>query len=82
MINANISDNDEHVDAHHNTCQFNRDSWQRGNIGAEIGDAVCEHVCKYQPSGTGGTRSPPAMPHHLQNPKLMLRGPKMGNSKY
>ena len=22
---------------------------------------------KYQPSGTGGTRSPPATPHHLQH---------------
>ena len=23
--------------------------------------------CKYQPSGAGGTRSPPAMPHRLQH---------------
>ena len=32
---------------------------------------------KYQPSGEGGTRSPPATPHHLQNPKWPPGGPKM-----
>ena len=32
---------------------------------------------KYQPSGEGGTRSPPATPHRLQNPKWPPGGPKM-----
>ena len=31
---------------------------------------------KYQPSGDGGTRSQPATPHHLQNPKWPVGGPK------
>ena len=45
---------------------------------------------KYQPSGEGGTRSPPATPHRLhrctaapphrlQNPKWPPGGPKMAN---
>ena len=34
---------------------------------------------KYQPSGAGGTHSPPAMPHHLQNPKWPPVGLKMAN---
>ena len=29
---------------------------------------------EYQPSGAGGTLLPPAMPHHLQNPKWSLGG--------
>ena len=32
---------------------------------------------KYQPSGEGGARSPPATPHRLQNPKWPPEGPKM-----
>ena len=36
-------------------------------------------VCKYQPSGEGSTRSPPAMPHRLQNPIWLPGGPKMVN---
>ena len=38
---------------------------------------------KYQPSGKGGTRSLPATPHHLQNPKWPPGGPKlpMGSGK-
>ena len=32
---------------------------------------------KYQPIGAGGPRSPPAMPHRLQNPKWPPVGPKM-----
>ena len=28
---------------------------------------------KYQPSGAGGTCSPPATPHRLQNPKWMAK---------
>ena len=35
--------------------------------------------CKYQPSGAGGTRSPPATPQGLQNPKWPLGGPKMAH---
>jgi len=34
---------------------------------------------KYQPSGAGGTRSPPATPHRLQNPKWPPAGPKMAD---
>ena len=34
---------------------------------------------KYQPSGAGGTRSPPATPHRLQNPKWLPVGPKMAD---
>ena len=34
---------------------------------------------KYQPSGAGGTRSPPAMPHCLQNPKWPSVGLKMAD---
>ena len=32
---------------------------------------------KYQPCGAGGTRSLPATPHRLQNPKWPEGGPKM-----
>ena len=35
-------------------------------------------LTQYQPSGTVGTRSPPAMPYHLQKPKWPLRGPQNG----
>ena len=34
---------------------------------------------KCQPSGEGGARSPPATPHHLQNPKWPPGGPKMAD---
>ena len=34
---------------------------------------------KYQPSSAGGTRSPPAMPHRLQNPKWPPVAPKMAD---
>ena len=34
---------------------------------------------KYQPSGAGGTRSPPATPHRPQNPKWPPGGPKMAD---
>ena len=34
---------------------------------------------KYQLSGAGGTRSPPATPHCLQNRKWSSGGPKMAN---
>ena len=34
---------------------------------------------KYQPSGERGTRSPPATPHRLQNPKWPPGGPKMAD---
>ena len=33
----------------------------------------------YQPSGAAGTRSPPAMPYRLQNPKWPSGGPKIAN---
>ena len=34
---------------------------------------------EYQPSGAGGTRSPPATPHRLKNPKWPLGGSKMAD---
>merc|ERR1711942_374612 len=34
---------------------------------------------RYQPSGAGGTRSPPATPYRLQNPKWPPGGPKMAD---
>ena len=34
---------------------------------------------QYQPSGEGGTRSPRATPHYLQNPKWPPGGPKMAD---
>ena len=34
---------------------------------------------KYQPSGEGGARSPPATPHRLQNPKWLSGDPKMAD---
>ena len=34
---------------------------------------------EYQPSGEGGTHSPPATPHRLQNPKWPPGGPKMAD---
>ena len=41
----------------------------------------CSYEIKkeYQPSGEGGTRSPPATPHRLQNRKCPPGGPKMAN---
>ena len=41
--------------------------------------SLLRRVSKYQPSGEGGTRSPPATPHCLQNPKWPPGGPKMAN---
>ena len=38
-----------------------------------------ENKDKYQPSGEGGARSPPATPHRLQNPKWPPGGPKMAD---
>ena len=46
-------------------------------------EAVCftknEDDLEYQPSGEGGTRSPPATPHRLQNPKWPPGGPEMAD---
>ena len=50
-------------------------------------NSIFMHNCKppylrstqYQPSGKGGTRSPPATPHRLQNPKWPPGGPKMAD---
>ena len=36
-----------------------------------------ETFLKYQSSGAGGIRSPPATPHRLQNPKWPPGAPKM-----
>ena len=38
-----------------------------------------KRVFKYQPSGEGGTRSLPAPPHRLQNPKWPPGEPKMAD---
>ena len=37
---------------------------------------------EYQPSGAGGTRSPPAMPYRLLNPKWLTGGPKLLLNKF
>ena len=47
-----------------------------------IGHNGGEKKREYQPSGKGGTRSPPATPHHLQNPKWPVGGPKMADGVY
>ena len=36
-------------------------------------------MSQYQPSGAGGTHSPPATPYHLKNPKWLPGAPKMAN---
>ena len=41
--------------------------------------AIMAFLLKYQPSSPGGTRSPPATPHHLLNPKWPPGGPKMAD---
>ena len=42
--------------------------------------AYIGNFLQYQPSnGAGGTSSPPATPHRLQNPIWPLGGPKMAN---
>ena len=38
--------------------------------------AACDEQVSYQPSGEGGTRSPPATPHRLHNPRWPPGGPK------
>ena len=38
---------------------------------------ISKNKKKYQPSGEGGARSPPATPHRPQNPKWPPGGPKM-----
>ena len=38
-----------------------------------------ENMSEYQPSGEGGTRSPHAMTHLLQNPKWLPKSPNMAN---
>ena len=49
-------------------------SWQKS--GKKIYPFLNKSM-KYQPTGEGGTRSPPATPHHLQNPKWPPGGPIM-----
>ena len=47
--------------------------WQIGTL------KYFEIEIKYQPSGAGGTRSPPATAHRLQNPKWPLGSPEMAD---
>ena len=42
-------------------------------------DSSAHYFRKYQPSGAWGTRSPPATPYRLLNPKWPTGGPKMAN---
>ena len=46
---------------------------------------ICEKCGKYQPSGAGGTRSPPSTPHHLKHLTARFiqngrQGPEIGQS--
>ena len=43
---------------------------------------IGKNLSKYQPSGEGGTRSPPATLHRLQNPKWPQGCPKMVGGVY
>ena len=64
---------------------FSDKQFDIGNNKLQIGGTTIEQIgtyCqqkyfKYQPSGEGGARSPPATPHRLQNPKWPPGGPKM-----
>ena len=49
---------------------------EQSRVTAVKGDKVQN---EYQPSGAGGTRSPPATPHRLQNPKWPPGAPKMAD---
>ena len=51
----------------------------RQKIGNGIHEKKTKKEEEYQPSSEGGTRSPPAMPHGLHNPKWPPGGPKMAN---
>ena len=42
-----------------------------------LGNFQAKIFKKYQPSGKGGSRSPPATPHRLKSPKWPLGEPKM-----
>ena len=48
-------------------------------LGLSLDQAQIKVKDEYQTSGAGGTCSPPAKPHHLQNQKLPLEGPKMAD---
>ena len=50
------------------------------NLQGQKGKKINKYsLSKYQPSGEGGTRSPPAAPHRLQNPIWPPGGPKMAD---
>ena len=44
---------------------------------SKIQKKIDKYLIQYQPSGEGGTRSPPATPHRMQNPKWPPGGPKI-----
>ena len=49
------------------------------------GEELKKKLKKYQPSGAGGTHSPPAMPHRLQHLTARIiqngrQGPKIGQT--
>ena len=48
----------------------------------KVSRQVNDFYQKYQLSGAEGTRSPPAMPHRLHNPKWLSRGPKIANGAW
>ena len=53
------------------------------NCQCEIGTIHSnKHNNEYQPSGAGGTRSLPATPHCLKNPKWPLGGPEMADGDW
>ena len=51
----------------------------RQKIGNGIHEKKTKKEEEYQPSSERGTRSPPATPHGLQNPKWPPGGPKMAD---
>ena len=60
---------------------------QRGGYKDRVRDVMHNRVIlrvleEYQPSGEGGTRSPPATPHRLQNPKCLPADPKMADGAW
>ena len=58
---------------------FRRFSRTSHKMQLTLKDGEIDIGTEYQPRGAGGTRSPPAMQYHLQNPKWPPGGPKMAD---